>query len=316
VTALTEEFWSNKTVLVTGGAGFFGSAVVGLLRQETAAKVVVPRKADCDLRVQASVKELFSSVKPDIVIHLAGLVGGIAANIKYPADFFYDNAMMGLNVIEESKNRGVKKFTTVGSICAYPKGAAIPLREDGLWAGHPEPTNGPYGIAKRILLTQLEAYRLQHGLSGIYLIPGNLYGPRDSFDLNRSHVVPATIIKCITAKEAGTPKLTFWGSGKPIRDFIYVDDGARGLLLATEKYDSADAINIAAGKETSIRELVETVADLVGFSGEIEWDTSKPDGEMRRSSDPTKALETFGFRASTDLREGLRKTIEWYRAKP
>ena len=306
--------WSEKTVIVTGGAGFLGSYVVEGLRAGGCTKVVVPRRANCDLRDPGNIAALFDRTRPDLVIHLAAVVGGIGANRERPGEFFYDNLLMGVQLIEGARLAGVPKLVTVGTVCAYPKHTPAPFNEDNLWSGYPEETNAPYGIAKKALLVQQQAYRQQYGFNGIYLLPTNLYGPRDNFDPASSHVIPALIKKCIEAVESGAPCIEVWGDGSASREFLYAADAAEGILLAAERYDGAEPVNLGAGIEISIKSLVETIARLTGFDGEIRWDASKPNGQPRRQLDTIRAERLFGFRATTGFEEGLRRTIDWYRA--
>jgi GDP-L-fucose synthase len=307
-------FWADKTVVVTGGAGFLGSHVVDRLRARGCTRIHVPRSRTCDLREPAAIRSLLGSSRPDIVIHLAARVGGIGANRARPAEFFYENLMMGVQLMHESWRHSVQKFVAIGTVCAYPKFASVPFREEDFWAGYPEETNAPYGLAKKMLLVQAHAYRQQYGFRAIYLIPVNLYGPGDDFDLETSHVIPALIRKCVEAQEAGGP-LVVWGTGTPTREFLYVEDAAEGIVLATERYDGAEPVNLGSGAEISIGELARLIGRLTGFEGEVLWDTSKPDGQPRRRLDTTRALRLFGFRATTPLEEGLRRTIEWYRRR-
>jgi len=307
------KFWANKKVLVTGGAGFFGSFIVNKLIKERGVKpenIRVPRSKEMDLiKWENCVKAV---VDMDIVIHLAGKVGGIGFNKKYPATLFYDNAIIGIQVMEAARREGVQKFVAVGTVCAYPKFTPVPFKEEDLWNGYPEETNAPYGIAKRFLLVQAQAYREQYGFNAIYLLPVNLYGPRDNFDPGRSHVIPALIKKMVDAKLEGKKDVVVWGTGKASREFLYVEDAAEGVLLATEKYDKPDPVNLGASREITIKELVDLIAQLVGYDGKIMWDTSKPDGQPRRCLDTSKAKKEFGFEARTDFKEGLKRTIEWY----
>lgn len=305
-------FWLPKSVLVTGGAGFLGRQVVRKLRGRGAVHLFVPRSAEFDLREKGEVIRALDWARPDIVIHLAAVVGGIGANRENPGKFFYDNAIMGIQLIEEARRAGVPKFVTVGTVCAYPKYASVPFREDDLWNGYPEETNAPYGLAKKILLVQGQAYREQYGFNSIHLLPVNLYGPGDNFSHESSHVIPALIRKIRDAKERGAGHIVAWGSGSASREFLYVDDAAEGIVLATERYDGPQPVNLGAGREVTIRELVETVARLCQFRGEIRWDSSKPDGQPRRMLDTSRAKELFGFEARTGLEEGLRRTILWY----
>lgn len=306
-------FWKNKKVMVTGGAGFLGFFVVKKLRANGCTKVFVPRSGEYDLVQMESVKRLYRDERPDIVIHLAARVGGIGANRENPGRFFYDNLMMGVQLIEQGRLHGVEKFISLGTICAYPKYAPVPFKEENLWDGYPEETNAPYGLAKKMLLVQSQAYRQQYGFNAIYLLPVNLYGPRDNFDLESSHVIPALIRKCLEAIERGDNRLVVWGTGKPTREFLYVEDCAEAIVAAAEKYNSPEPVNIGAGFEISIRDLALLIAKLTDFKGEIFWDTARPDGQPRRMLDTSRAEMEFGFKAKTALEDGLRKTIDWYR---
>jgi len=307
-----QPFWANKRVVVTGGAGFLGSNVVRKLRERGCEHVFIPRSKDYDLREKEAIVRMYEDSKPDIVIHLAAVVGGIGANRKYPGRFFYDNAIMGIQLIEEARLFEVEKFVCVGTICAYPKYTSVPFKEDDLWNGYPEETNAPYGLAKKMLLVQLQAYRQQYGFNGIYLLPVNLYGPGDNFDPEYSHVIPAIIKKFVDAKRRGDKKIVAWGTGEVTREFLYVEDAAEGIVLATERYNKSDPVNLGAGEEIKIRDLVYLIKELTGFEGEVEWDSSQPDGQPRRRLDISRAKEEFGFEAQVNLREGLRKTIAWY----
>jgi GDP-L-fucose synthase len=306
-------FWEGRRVVVTGGSGFLGSHVVDRLRELGVEDVIVPRRAEFDLTEQADVRRFYEESRPDLVLHLAAEVGGIGANRENPGRFFYANAMMGVLMIEEARRTGVEKFVQVGTICAYPKHTPVPFREEDLWNGYPEETNAPYGIAKKALLVQLQAYRDQYGFNGIYLLPVNLYGPRDNFHPASSHVIPALIHKMLEAQEAGAEEVVLWGTGQASREFLYVDDCARGILLAAEHYDGAEPVNLGTGQEIRIGELAALIAELVGFEGRLVYDPSKPDGQPRRCLDTQKALEFFGFRAHMDFRSGLMETIRWYR---
>jgi len=306
-------FWDGKRVVVTGGAGFLGSFVVEKLRERGCEDIFVPRSRDYDLRKKENIIRLLDEARPHIIIHLAAVVGGIGANLKHPGKFFYDNAIMGIQLIEYARRYGVEKFVCIGTVCSYPKYTPVPFREEYLWEGYPEETNAPYGLAKKMLLVQLQAYRKEYGFNGIYLIPVNLYGPRDNFDLETSHVIPALIRKCVEAKERGDDHIVVWGTGKPTREFLYVEDAAEGILLGAERYDGDEPVNLGSGMEISIRDLVHLIARLTGFEGEVVWDTSKPDGQPRRCLDTTKAERLFGFKAKMGFEEGLRRTIEWYR---
>jgi GDP-L-fucose synthase len=305
-------FWQDKRVCVTGGSGFLGSFVVERLKARGAADIFVPRSADYDLVQHEAVKQLMNDAKPDVIIHLAARVGGIGANRERPAEFFYDNLMMGTQLLHEAWRAGVEKFVGIGTVCSYPKVTPIPFREENLWNGYPEETNAPYGLAKKMLLVQSQAYRQQYGYDSIYLLMVNLYGPRDNFDLKTSHVIPALIRRCLEAKERGDTEIVAWGTGSPTREFLYVDDAAEGILLAAERYDSSEPVNVGSAMEISIRDLLEMIAELTGFEGDIVWDTIKPDGQPRRSLDTSRARREFGFSAATAFRDGLRRTIEWF----
>jgi GDP-L-fucose synthase len=304
--------WSPESVLVTGGAGFLGSHVVRKLRDRGATRVFVPRSAGFDLREKEAIRGALDWATPDVVIHLAAVVGGIGANRENPGRFFYDNAIMGIQLMEQARLAGVRKFVAVGTVCAYPKFAPVPFREDDLWNGYPEETNAPYGLAKKTLLVQGQAYRDQYGFNSIYLLPVNLYGPGDNFDPRSSHVIPALIRKILEAKERGDDHIVAWGTGSASREFLYVEDAAEGIVLATERYDGREPVNLGAGREVTIKELIETIARLCEFKGEIRWDFAKPDGQPRRMLDTSRARELFGFEAKTDFEDGLRRTIDWY----
>ena len=305
-------FWSDKRVVVTGGAGFLGRFVVQKLREQNSRHVFVPRSAEYDLCEKEDVDRLFDAARPQVIIHLAAVVGGIGANRMHPGRFFYENAMMGLQMIEGARRHGVEKFVCLGTVCSYPKFTSVPFQEENIWNGYPEETNAPYGLAKKMLLVQLEAYRQEYGFQGIYLIPVNLYGPRDNFDLETGHVIPALIRKCVEAKRASAPQLVVWGTGQATREFLYVEDAAEAIVLAGEKYDGAGPMNLGSGQEVSIRDLVEMIQAMTGYAGEVIWDQTKPDGQPRRSLDTSKASDFLGWRARVPLREGLRRTIEWY----
>ena len=304
-------FWQDKRVVVTGGAGFLGSFVVEQLRQRSPLDVFVPRSAQYDLREKEAVLRMYRDSRADVVIHLAASVGGIGENRRNPGRFFYDNAIMGIQLIEQARLHGVRKFVIIGTVCAYPKFTPVPFREEDLWKGYPEETNAPYGLAKKMLLVQSQAYREQYGFHGIYLLPVNLYGPRDDFDLATSHVIPAIIRKCVEARRSDTRTITAWGSGRPTREFLYVEDAARGILAAAELYDKPEPVNLGSGCEIAIRDLVALIAELTGFQGEVVYDASQPDGQPRRRLDTSRAEREFGWRATTDFREGLAKTIRW-----
>lgn len=305
-------FWKDKRVVVTGGAGFLGSFVVEQLSAKGCRQIVVPRSKDYDLVQMDAVQQLYRDANPDVVIHLAARVGGIGANQANPGRFFYDNLMMGTQLIEVGRQRGLKKFVATGTICAYPKFAPIPFKEDDIWNGYPEETNAPYGLAKKMMLAQSQAYRDQYGFNSIVLFPVNLYGPRDNFDLETSHVIPALIRKCATAREDGRASMTLWGDGSPTREFLYVEDAAEGILLGAEHYDGNLPVNLGTGEEISIRDLAGLIATEVGFAGTIQWDTTKPNGQPRRCLDVNRAKQLFGFQARHRLREGLKKTVQWF----
>jgi len=299
-------------ICVTGGSGFLGQHLTKELAGR-AHEAVAPTSKDYDLRETTHIKAMLATLKPDVVIHLAARVGGIGANMQSPAVFFYDNAVMGLHLIEESRIYGVKKFVQIGTVCSYPKFTPVPFKEENIWNGYPEETNAPYGLAKKMLLVQLQAYRKQYGFNGIYVIPTNLYGPLDNFDLESSHVIPALIRKCMEAKEEHRDKIVLWGTGKPTRDFLFVEDAARGIADAMESYDDGEPINLGTGQEVSISHLANLIAKIVGFRGEIVFDASKPDGQPRRRVDTTRAAEKINWKPRIPLEEGLKKTIEWYR---
>lgn len=308
-------FWQKRRVCVTGGAGFLGSFVTEKLRARGAAEVFVPRSENYNLVEQADIDRMLDDSRPDVIIHLAALAGGIGANRARPADFFYINLMMGVQLMHAAWKRGVDKFVAIGTICAYPKFTPLPFREENLWDGYPEETNAPYGLAKKMLLVQAQAYREQYGYNAIYLLPVNLYGPRDNFNLETSHVIPALVRKCIEAQARGDKQVTLWGDGSPTREFLYVEDAADGILLAGERYNGSEPVNLGSGNEISIRNLAEMIARMTGFEGELVWDPSKPNGQPRRALDVSRAEQFFGFRAQTPFEEGLRKTIDWYRAQ-
>lgn len=305
--------WAQQRVAVTGGAGFLGKVVVDMLEKKGCREVFVVRSKEYDLRKQAAITRLYKQVRPDMVIHLAASVGGIGANRENPGRYLYENTIMGLELMEQARHHGVQKFVTVGTICAYPKFTPVPFKEEELWNGYPEETNAPYGVAKKLLLVQSQAYREQYGLNAIYLLPVNLYGPGDNFDPASSHVIPALIKKCVDAQAENKDSITVWGTGKATREFLYVDDAARGIVMAAQKYDKPDPVNIGAGFEISIKDLVTLIVELTGFKGKVIWDASKPDGQPRRCLDTSRAKAEFGFEAKTSFETGLRKTIQWYK---
>jgi len=304
--------WASKRVVVTGGAGFLGSFLVEALHARGCREVSAPRSRDYDLRESESVARLYDQTRPHVVVHLAAVVGGIGANRANPGRFFYDNAIMGIQLMEYARRVGVEKFIAVGTVCAYPKFTPVPFKEEDLWNGYPEETNAPYGLAKKMLLVQAQAYRAQYGFNAIYLLPVNLYGPRDNFDLESSHVIPAMIRKFLAAKERGEPSVVLWGDGSPTREFLYVEDAAEAIALATERYDGPEPVNLGSGEEVSIRELAELIATEVGFRGEILWDTTQPNGQPRRQLDVSRAERLFGFRARHPFRDGVRQTVDWF----
>jgi len=306
-------FWVTRRVVVTGGAGFLGRYVVKKLAERGCQNVFVPLVEEYDLRDKDAIVRMHQDAEPDIVIHLAAVVGGIGANRENPGSYFYDNAIMGVQLIEQARLHGVDKFVCIGTVCAYPKYTPVPFREEDLWNGYPEETNAPYGLAKKMLLVQLQAYRQQYGFNGIYLLPVNLYGPGDNFNPGTSHVIPAAIKKCVDAKNRGGEKITAWGTGEASREFLSVEDAAEGVLLAAEHYDKPEPVNIGSGQEIKIKDLISLIAKLTGFEGEVEWDTSRPDGQLRRMLDTSKAKNEFSFEASIGLREGLERTINWYK---
>lgn len=305
-------FWKNKRVVLTGGGGFLGRVVRSQLGSLGCKHIVVPRSAHCDLRKTAAIRKLYTQARPDMVIHLAAVVGGIGANRENPGKFFYDNLIMGVELMEQARQLGIPKFVGIGTICAYPKFCPVPFKEDHIWDGYPEETNAPYGLAKKMLLVQSQAYRQQYGFNSIYLLPVNLYGPGDNFAWESSHVIPALIRKCVEAKERGDDHITVWGTGRATREFLYVDDAARGIVLASEKYNSSQPVNLGAGFEISIKKLVEAIVKLTKFKGDILWDASKPDGQPRRCLDTTRARQEFGFEAKISFEAGLKRTIAWY----
>jgi len=306
-------FWRDRRVCVTGGAGFLGSFIIEKLNQRGVQDIFIPKIQDYDLVQHEAILRLLDDARPDIIIHLAAHVGGIGANREHPAEFFYDNLMMGVQLMHEAWKQGVSKFVAIGTVCAYPKFTPVPFKEDDLWLGYPEETNAPYGLAKKMLLVQAQAYREQYGYNAIYLLPVNLYGPRDNFDPRSSHVIPALIRRVIEAQEAGVDEVVVWGDGSPTREFIYAEDAAEGIVRATELYNGPEPVNIGSGTEISIKDLAELIGRLVGYQGRFVWDTSKPNGQPRRALDTSRAENYFGFRAQTNFEEGLRRTIDWYR---
>ncbi len=306
------QFWAGKRVCVTGGDGFLGSFVQEVLRKRGATEIFIPLIEDYDLTEKESILRMLDDARPDLIIHLAALAGGIGANRERPAEFFYKNLMMGVPLMHEAWRAGVNKFVAIGTICAYPKFTPIPFKEEHLWDGYPEETNAPYGLAKKMLLVQAQAYREQYGYDAIYLLPVNLYGPRDNFNLETSHVIPALIRKMIDARLRGEKQITLWGDGSPTREFFYAGDAARGIVMAAERYSGIEPVNLGAGMEISIKDLADLIAELSGYEGEIVWDTSKPNGQPRRALDTQRAKDYFGFEAEMPFRDGLRNTIDWY----
>lgn len=309
-------YWNGKSVMVTGGSGFLGRHVVQELESRSdSVEVFVPRSDEYDFRERADIRRALTDSEADVVIHLAATVGGIGANRENPGRYFYDNAVMGIELMEMARQFDVEKCTILGTICSYPEETPVPFSEEDLFEGYPEPTNAPYGIAKKALLTQSKAYRKQYDFDSIYLMPVNLYGPHDDFNLETAHVIPAIIRKCVEARDRGDDSITAWGTGEPTREFLYVEDAAEGILDATETYNRSEPVNLGSGMEISIRELVNTIADMSGFEGEVNWDTSKPDGQMRRRLDVSRAREYFDWEASTEFEEGLRRTINWFESE-
>ncbi len=307
------EFWPQQRVVVTGGAGFLGSRVVEKLRAHGCSHIIIPRSRDYDLTEKDAIVRLYEMARPTLVIHLAAVVGGIGVNRQHPGKFFYHNALMGIQLIEQARLHKIEKFVIAGTVCSYPKVTSVPFREDDIWNGYPEETNAPYGLAKKMLLVQSQAYRQEYDLNSIYLLMVNLYGPGDNFDPESSHVIPALIRKFVTAVETGQKEVSAWGTGKASREFLYVDDAAEGVVLASERYNKREPVNLGSGMEITIKDLSELIAELCGFRGRIVWDTSKPDGQPRRYLDTSRAEKEFGFRARMNFREGLKRTIDWYR---
>jgi GDP-L-fucose synthase len=307
------DFWNSRKICVTGGAGFLGKVVVRKLQERGARDIFIPTLEQYDLTRLEDINRMLSDAEPDLIIHLAAQVGGIGANREHPAEFFYNNLMMGVQLMHRAWETGVDKFVAIGTICAYPKFTPVPFKEENLWEGYPEETNAPYGLAKKMLLVQSQSYRDQYGYDSIFLLPVNLYGPGDNFNPKSSHVIPALIKKCIEAQENGEDQIVVWGDGSPTREFLYVEDAAEGILLASEKYNRSDPVNLGSGFEISIKELVEMIAHLTGFEGSLVWDTSKPNGQPRRGLDTNRAKEYFGFEAKMPFEQGLKNTIEWYR---
>ena len=305
-------FWADKRVLVTGGSGFLGSFVIDKLRAKSPKEIFIPRRKDYDLVEWDSVVRVYHDAKPDIVLHLAGNVGGIGANRANPGRFFYENLMMGVQLMEYARLQSISKFVAVGTICSYPKFTPVPFKEEDLWNGYPEETNAPYGLAKKMLLVQAQAYRQQYGFNAIFLLPVNMYGPRDNFNPESSHAIPAIIRKCVEAVDSGAKEVVLWGTGEATREFLHADDAAEGILLAAERYNGDEPVNIGAGMEISIADLATMIAKLTGFTGRIVWDSSKPDGQPRRCLDVSKAEREFGFRARIPFEKGLKETVEWY----
>ena len=305
-------FWDSRRVVVTGGRGFLGSYVVEKLAERGAQEVLVPERETYDLRIESDVERMYRDMRPELVIHLAAVVGGIGANRERPGEFFYDNLMMGVLLMEHARRMGVAKFVSVGTVCAYPKFTPVPFKEVDLWSGYPEETNAPYGLAKKMLLVQGQAYRAQYGFNSIFLLPVNLYGPRDHFEPSVSHVIPALIKKCVDARDARAEEMVVWGDGTPTREFLYVDDAAEGIVLAAERYEKPDPVNLGSAFEISIRDLVQLIAVVTGYHGRITWDVTKPNGQPRRKLDTSLAKQEFGFEAKTDFRTGLERTVAWY----
>ena len=305
-------FWEKNKFIVTGGSGFLGSYVVDGMKKRGAENITIPRSAEYDLRQHEAIRQLLSDARPNVIIHMAAVVGGIGANRERPAEFLYDNLMMGVQLMHEAWKAGVKRFVTIGTVCAYPKFTPVPFQESELWNGYPEETNAPYGLAKKMLLAQGQAYKQQYGFDSIFLLPTNLYGPGDNFDPKSSHVIPALIKKYVEAQQSNAPEVVAWGDGSPTREFIYVTDAAEGILLATEKYNSIEPVNLGSSFEISIKDLTETIERLVGYQGKTVWDTSKPNGQPRRKLDTSRAEREFGFKSQVSFDEGLKNTIDWY----
>jgi GDP-L-fucose synthase len=308
-----ENFWQSKRVCVTGGAGFLGRVVVRKLHERGVKNVFIPQIEDYNLVELKDINRMLADAKADFIIHLAAQVGGIGANEEHPAEFFYNNLIMGVQLMHRAWETGVEKFVAIGTICAYPKFTPVPFKEENLWDGYPEETNAPYGLAKKMLLVQAQSYRQQYGYNALFLLPVNLYGPGDNFNPKSSHVIPALIRKCIEAQEAGEEEIVVWGDGSPTREFLYVEDAAEGILLASEKYNDSEPVNLGAGSEISIKDLVKMIAKKTGFTGKLEWDTTKPNGQPRRKLDTTRAFERFGFKAQMSFEEGMDHTIKWFR---
>jgi GDP-L-fucose synthase len=314
MTASTTNYWENRRVCVTGGAGFLGSHLIEKLKQRGAREIFIPQIKNYNLVDPADICRMLDDSHPDVILHLAAQVGGIGANREHPAEFFYNNLMMGVQLMHQAWQRGIEKFVALGTVCAYPKFTPVPFKEDDLWGGYPEETNAPYGLAKKMLLVQAQSYRQQYGFNALFLLPVNLYGPRDNFNLESSHVIPALIRKCIEAKERGDDQIVVWGDGSPTREFLYVEDAAEGITLAAERYNDSEPVNLGSGYEISIKDLAEMIARLTGFSGKMAFDPSKPNGQPRRGLDVSRAERLFGFRAQVSFEEGLRRTVDWYRA--
>lgn len=309
----TADFWKNRKVCVTGGAGFLGSFVTAKLKERGAKNIYIPHVEEYNLVEPQDVERMLDVSRPDVIIHLAAHVGGIGANRMHPAEFFYDNLMMGVQLMHQAWKRNVEKFVAIGTVCAYPKFTPVPFREEDIWNGYPEETNAPYGLAKKMLLVQSQAYRQQYGFNSIFLLPVNLYGPRDNFNPESSHVIPALIRKCLEAQESGQKTIEVWGDGSPTREFLYVEDAAEGIVLAAERYNDSEPVNLGSGNEISIKDLVELIQKVTGYEGSLVWDTSKPNGQPRRGLDTTRAERFFNFKAKTSFETGLRNTVEWYR---